>query len=158
MQLHGHQLIGFSTSSESDTTFRARDPERRQELDPPYHEATTAEVDRAFDLAARAHRELKRRPRAARAELLESIAARIEDLGDTLLERTHAETALPMPRLTMERGRTVGQLRMFAAVVRDGAYLQARIDHALPDRQADQRISDLSDAGVSEHPTIRSLP
>lgn len=135
MQLHGQQLIGFSTSSEGKATLRARDPERRRPLDPPFHEATEQEIDRAMRLAARAHRELRRQPRLARAALLEDIAARIEDLGEALLERTHQETALPMARLTMERGRTVGQLRMFANVVREGAFLQARIDHAQPNRQ-----------------------
>jgi len=46
-----------------------------------------------------------------------------------------AETALPEARLTGERGRTMGQLRMFADLIREGSWVEARIDTALPDRE-----------------------
>ncbi|MFH4339060.1 aldehyde dehydrogenase (NADP(+)), partial [Acinetobacter baumannii] len=45
------------------------------------------------------------------------------------------ETALPEARIRGERGRTTGQLRLFAQVLRRGDYLGARIDLALPERQ-----------------------
>ena len=45
-----------------------------------------------------------------------------------------AETGLPRGRIDGERGRTVGQLRLFDAVVRDGGWIEARIDPAMPDR------------------------
>ena len=67
--------------------------------------------------------------------LLEKIAEGIEALGDELLERTHQETALPMARLQGERGRTCGQLRLFANVVREGAYLDVRHDPADANRE-----------------------
>ena len=51
----------------------------------------------------------------------DAIADEIVALGDALIERAHAETGLPVARLQGERGRTVGQLRLFARVVRDGA-------------------------------------
>ena len=70
----------------------------------------------------------------ARASFLERIAAGILELGDALIERAMAETGLPRGRIEGERGRTVGQLRLFASVVRDGGWLDARIDPALPDR------------------------
>jgi NADP-dependent aldehyde dehydrogenase len=41
---------------------------------------------------------------------------------------------LPQARLEGERGRTVGQLRLFAKVVRDGHYLDVALDAALPER------------------------
>lgn len=135
MDLHGQQLIGFSTSGEGTERFRGRNPDNGAALEPHCVEATTDEIDRALQLAARAHAELKARPRADRAALLEVIASAIEQLGEPLLERAHAETALPMPRLTAERGRTTGQLRMFADVIREGSYLQARIDRPIPDRE-----------------------
>jgi NADP-dependent aldehyde dehydrogenase len=56
-------------------------------------------------------------------------------LGDELLERGHAESGLPLARLTGERGRTVGQLRLFADELRKGGWLGIRIDPALPDRK-----------------------
>jgi 2,5-dioxopentanoate dehydrogenase len=45
------------------------------------------------------------------------------------------ESGLPRGRLEGERGRTVGQLRLFAEVVREGSWLEARIDPAMPDRK-----------------------
>src|SRR3546814_431282 len=45
------------------------------------------------------------------------------------------ESGLPRARLEGERGRTVGQLRLFADVVRKGRWQQLRIDPAMPDRQ-----------------------
>ena len=56
------------------------------------------------------------------------------DLGDELVERAVEETGLPRGRIEGERGRTCGQLRLFASVVRSGRYLGVRIDLALPDR------------------------
>jgi NADP-dependent aldehyde dehydrogenase len=73
------------------------------------------------------------------AALLERIAAEIEALGDALIERAAAETALPLARLTGERSRTTNQLRMFADVVRDGSWKDVRIDRALPDRKPARR-------------------
>ena len=57
------------------------------------------------------------------------------DLGDALIERTMAESGLPRGRIEGERGRTTGQLRLFAEVVREGSWLEARIDPPLPDRK-----------------------
>ena len=75
-----------------------------------------------------------------RAGFLEAIAAEITELGDALIERVMAETGLPRPRLEGERGRTCGQLRLFARVVRDGDFLDARIDPAMPDRKPLARV------------------
>ena len=63
------------------------------------------------------------------------LAAAIEALGEELIERAMSESGLPAARLAGERARTVGQLRLFARVVRDGAWQDARIDPALPERQ-----------------------
>ena len=73
-------------------------------------------------------------PLERRAAFLEAIASEIEGLGDALLTRAAAESGLPLARLTGERGRTCGQLRLFAAEVRDGQWLKLRIDHADPAR------------------------
>ena len=66
---------------------------------------------------------------------LNQIAEEILALGDTLLERCHLETALPMGRLQGERGRTVGQIRLFAGVVKEGNWVDARIDTGDPSRK-----------------------
>jgi alpha-ketoglutaric semialdehyde dehydrogenase len=76
------------------------------------------------------------RPAETRALFLETIAAEIEALGD--VRCCNARTPRPgcrSARLQGERGRTCGQLRLFAQVVREGSWVDARIDTALPDRQ-----------------------
>ncbi|MBO9579303.1 MAG: aldehyde dehydrogenase (NADP(+)) [Sphingobium sp.] len=74
-----------------------------------------------------------------RARFLDRIAEEIMTLGDALIEAAMRESGLPRARLEGERGRTVGQLRMFADVVRKGLWQQLRIDPALPDRQPTPR-------------------
>ena len=73
--------------------------------------------------------------REERAVLLETIADEIDARGDQITEIGTSETGLPEARLQGERGRTTGQLRLFATHIRDGAYLDRRHDTALPDRQ-----------------------
>jgi alpha-ketoglutaric semialdehyde dehydrogenase len=63
------------------------------------------------------------------------VAEEIMALGQPLLERCAEETALPGPRLVSERGRTVNQLRMFAELVREGSWVDARLDTPIPDRE-----------------------
>ena len=70
-----------------------------------------------------------------RAAFLDSIAEEIMKLGDELLQRASAETALPEARLIGERARTTGQLKMFADLLRDGSWVEATIDRAQPDRK-----------------------
>jgi NADP-dependent aldehyde dehydrogenase len=71
---------------------------------------------------------------ALRARLLETIADAILGLGDDLLQVADAETNLGIARLTGERARTVAQLRAFAELVREGSWVEARIDSADPKR------------------------
>ena len=91
-------------------------------------EAACAAAEEAFDV----YRATSREDRAA---FLERCAAEIMALGDTLIETVMRESGLPRARLEGERGRTVGQLRLFADVVRKGLWQQLRIDPALPERQ-----------------------
>ena len=65
---------------------------------------------------------------------LEAIADEI-DGADGLVARAMQESGLPEARITMERGRTTNQLRLFARVAREGSALGVRIDRADPDRQ-----------------------
>lgn len=94
-----------------------------------------AEVDAACAAAAAAFDAYRATTREERAAFLETIAAEILAIGDDLIEAAMSESGLPRARLEGERGRTVGQLRLFADVVRKGAWQQLRIDPALPDRQ-----------------------
>ena len=100
-----------------------------------YHQATAADADSALRAADACFDEFRSLPPARRAELLEEIALGIEALGEELIETAHRETALPLARLQGERARTCNQARMFAKLILDGTWLDARIDHGNPARQ-----------------------
>lgn len=73
--------------------------------------------------------------RETRAAFLNAIADEIDARGAHITEIGTQETGLPTARLEGERGRTVGQLRLFATHISKGDYLDRRYDPALPDRQ-----------------------
>ncbi|HWA85698.1 MAG TPA: aldehyde dehydrogenase (NADP(+)) [Opitutus sp.] len=135
MTLHGKSLLAGTVGQPNGNPFRAVNPATGERLSPDFHGASMAEVGQALEASAQAFAIYRARPAADRAKLLDAIAAEIEALGDTLLQRAVAETGLPLGRITGERARTCGQLRLFAQVVRDGSWADARIDPALPNRQ-----------------------
>lgn len=134
--LHGMNVVaGSHRTAAGGRTFAAVSPLDGRELPGRFQFASAADVDDCMRAAEAAASAFAVTSNADRAALLEAIAEEILALGDTLLERAGLETALPAARLAGERGRTVGQLRLFAAAARDGAWVDARIDRALPDRQ-----------------------
>jgi alpha-ketoglutaric semialdehyde dehydrogenase len=135
MTLHGKSLVAGAPVTSGGKTFRAFNPATSDKLDPEFHEASPADVERALNASASAFAEYRAVPGSERARLLETIAAEIEALGDALLQRANAETGLPLARLTGERARTCAQLRLFAQLAREGSWVDARIDPAMPDRQ-----------------------
>lgn len=96
---------------------------------------TPEDVDRAVRAAEEAFWSYGYSARETRADFLDAIADEIEARADDITAIGTAETGLPEARLQGERGRTTGQLRMFATHIRDTAYLDLRHDPALPDRQ-----------------------
>jgi len=134
--LNGKHLIGkeelVTTTAES---FLAMNPATNQGLLTTFYDATPSEIDRAVELAEQAFPIYRRKSPEERAKFLDAIANEIEALGDELLQRCHEETALPMGRLQGERGRTCNQLRLFAQLVREGSWVNARIDTAQPARK-----------------------
>lgn len=135
MQLTGNHYLGKTSSQQGDQYFNAINPVTGATLEGQYAEATVAEIIQAVELAEKAFLTYRHFNNGQRAEFLEAIAEQILALGSNLINRAMAETALPQARLEGERGRTVGQLRLFASVVREGSWVDARIDPALPDRQ-----------------------
>lgn len=69
-----------------------------------------------------------------RAAFLDQIGVEIMNLGDVLVQTASRESNLPEARIMGERGRTIGQLKSFAAMLREGSWLEASIDTAIPDR------------------------
>lgn len=135
MKITGEMLIGASAVRGTDATLRAFDPARNADLEPAFGGGGAAEVARACELAEAAFDDYRHAPLETRAQFLEAIADNIIALGDTLIERAMAESALPKARLEGERARTVGQLRLFASLVREGRWLAATLDSAQPDRK-----------------------
>ena len=100
-----------------------------------YSVGTPAHVDRAVRAAEAAFAAFGQTSREERAILLERIADGIEARGPEITAIGTSETGLPAARLDGERGRTTGQLRLFAAHIRKGDYLDRRHDAAMPDRK-----------------------
>ncbi len=140
MDLHGKNFIGGQLSAGGVTTFNATNPATGESLDPPFHLATEDDVNAALAHADQAFPVYRRIPTEQRAAFLDRIAEEILALGDVLIKRAQAETALPEARLLGERGRTIGQLKMFAELIREGSWVEATIDHALPDRKPLPRV------------------
>ncbi|MBQ2262138.1 MAG: aldehyde dehydrogenase (NADP(+)) [Loktanella sp.] len=113
--------VAFSSSP-------ARGPAHR------FTEATTQMVEQACAAAETASWDYGALPRARRAEFLRAIADEIEARGADITEIGTQETGLPTARLEGERGRTTGQLRLFASHIEKDEFLDIRHDAALPDR------------------------
>ena len=126
--LTGKNLIACDAADSADGRFSAAGALA------DFEEASVEHVDRAVEAAESAFHEYRRVSADARAGFLDCIAEKLESLSD-LLNIAHIETALPAERLTGERARTVAQLRMFANQVREGSWVNARIDRARPDRK-----------------------
>src|SRR6266567_1970684 len=133
--LSGRSLIGFREGRGSGEPLYATDPTTGQRLQPSFIPATAEEVELAVGLAADAFAVLRRTTGQARGALLRTIAAKIESIAGEIIERAGKETALPQARLQGEIARTCSQLRLFAQVAEEGAWVEARIDHADPDRK-----------------------
>jgi len=70
-----------------------------------------------------------------RATFLRRIGEQIETLGDELIQVCHEESRLTVDRLRGERVRTINQLVMFADLIEEGSWVDARIDTAQPERK-----------------------
>jgi NADP-dependent aldehyde dehydrogenase len=135
MELKGLSFLGSRRGGPAGVGFQALNPQSGSPLSPTFYSASSAEVDEAVQLAAQAFDSYSHTSGKTRAAFLRRIADGFDAHRQELAERGHLETALPMPRLLGEAGRTAGQLRLFAGVVEEGSWVQARIDPALPDRQ-----------------------
>jgi NADP-dependent aldehyde dehydrogenase len=131
MQLLGTSIIGSSRSAQAEKTFSGFN----LPLAPAFYEATLDDLNRAAQLAADAAPVLRNLTAPKIAEFLLAIRAQILELGDALIERASQESGLDATRLNGERDRTTNQLKLFAEVVREGSWVDARIETALPDRK-----------------------
>lgn len=133
-KITGANLLGNRESLDGTDRMLAQNRLTGYALDPQFAVATKDEIGTACKLAREAFPTYSEASPADRARFLEAIATKIMALGDPLLERIMPETALPLARLAGERERTCGQLRMFAKLIREGSWVDARIDTAQADR------------------------
>ena len=137
--LTGEMLIGGVGVRGTAGEIHAFNPATGEIVPPGFGAGDAADVERACESAWSAFDDYREASLVARAAFLDAIAAEILACGDALIERAMLETGLPRARLLGERDRTVGQLRLFAGVVRDGGFIEPRIDAALPDRRPQPR-------------------
>ena len=129
--LTGKHLIAGNWVA-GDTTFKSS-PASGEAL--TFSIGTPAHVNAAVEAAEAAYPSYSALSREQRATFLDRIADEIEARGVEITAIGTSETGLPVARLEGERGRTTGQLRLFAAHIREGKYLDRRHDAALPDRK-----------------------
>src|ERR1700678_860209 len=135
LNLRGYSIIGGHSIEGNGTPFHGVDPAKGEQLEPVYHCASIADLNRAADLAEDAFAAFRKLSGRERGRFLRHIADGIEAIVPELVERANRETALPEARLKGESARTINQLRLFAQVVEEGSWVNARIDPALPDRK-----------------------
>jgi len=140
MELTGQSFLGSRRGSRDGAAFHAIDPATGEALAPQYHSASHNEVNEAAELAAEAFTGYRLTSGKQKAAFLRRVADGFDAHRDAVAERAHLETGLPVaPRLVGEAARTSGQFRMFADLVEEGSWVQARVDPALPDRKPQPR-------------------
>jgi alpha-ketoglutaric semialdehyde dehydrogenase len=135
----GHNYIGGQRSAAGNIIVKSVDASTGDNLPYSFHQATLEEVDTAVLAAACAYPVYRNLSAAKRAGFLDAIADELDALDDDFIALVCRETALPAARIQGERGRTSGQMRLFAKVLRRGDFYGARIDQALPERKPQPR-------------------
>lgn len=130
----GKNYIGYQLLGEGTNTFLTFNPTTNENNSWTFIEPSDEEIEKATQLAWSAFKRYRKTNDLQRADFLDAIAIEIENLGDELIEVYIKESGLPEGRAKGERGRTVGQLRAFATMLRNGNWKGETIDEAIPDR------------------------
>lgn len=133
--LNGTSILGPKRGSKTGEVFYGINPATGEQLQPAFFSASLEDVDIAAKLADAAFASYSRLSNSKRAAFLRSIADALQKVSAEIIGRAHLETALPLPRLEGELARTANQLRLFADVVEEGSWVNARIDTADPERK-----------------------
>ena len=133
LNLRGYSIV----DGQVETTARLLrvNPATGAQLEPVYHCASIEDLNHAADLAEEAFATYSKVSGREKARFLRHIADGIEAIVPEIVERANRETALPEARLKGESARTINQLRLFAQVVEEGSWVNARIDPAQPERK-----------------------
>jgi alpha-ketoglutaric semialdehyde dehydrogenase len=133
-QLTGQMIIAGALVTGTGEVIRGFDPASGTAVEPGYRYGDAGHVDAACTSAAEAFPAYRATTSEQRARFIEAVAANLEAIKAALVARAVTESGLPEGRIAGEVGRTCGQLRMFADVLREGSWTGARIDPAQPDR------------------------
>jgi 2,5-dioxopentanoate dehydrogenase len=134
LDLKSVSLIGFADGAEG-ASFTAMNPATGAPLEPKFFSATAEDLDRAASLAQSAFPIYSNLSGKDKGAFLRRIASAIEAAAPAIIQRANLETALPDARLQGELARTCNQLRLFADVVEEGSWVDARLDSADPNRK-----------------------
>ena len=134
-QISGFSLIGNQALQQSGAAFKAINPASGDVLEPAFYSASFSDIELAASLAQDAFPTFAVSSGRDRSAFLRRIADGLSAEGPAITGRAHLETGLPMPRLLGELGRTTGQLRLFADLLEEGSWVNARIDEAEPERK-----------------------
>ncbi len=135
IQLTGHSLVNAQEVAGSSETFHSVNPATQEALNPPIFQSTSQTVDEAVEVAQKAFVAYCEQPLSQRADFLEKIARSLEAHADQIVQVAMSESGLPEVRMRGELGRTCGQLRLFAQIVKDGQFLGTCVEHAQPERK-----------------------
>jgi NADP-dependent aldehyde dehydrogenase len=132
--LTGQMIIAGTLVTGNGEEIRGFDPAAGEAIEPGYRYGDDSHVAAACEAAAEAFGVYRATTSERRAQFLEAIADNLDAIKAALVARAVTESGLPEGRIAGEVGRTTGQLRLVAAVVREGSWTGARIDPAQPDR------------------------
>lgn len=117
----------------SEQGVQGYNPRTGQPIGEAVAKTSDGEVDRVVTAAASAFPAWSARPATERATVLDAVADALDAESELLVATADGETALGVPRLTVELKRTTNQLRLFGEVLREGSYVEATIDSPNPD-------------------------
>ena len=130
----GKNYIGNLLSAKGNKTYKTFNPQLNIENEYIFTEATLEEINEAISLAAKAFKIFRNISGKQKADFLNTIADEILALEDRLIKVYCSETGLTEDRAKGERGRTIFQLRSFANLIKEGSWVEAAIDTAIPNR------------------------
>ena len=126
-KLHGKSFIGFQEKGQGES-FQSSNPATNDLLPTEFVEASSQNVDAAVELARHAFETYRLCPAQKKADFLNATASNLRASSADIIAIAQQESALPEGRLTGELERTAGQLELFASLVAEGSWCDARID------------------------------
>lgn len=132
--LKGCNYLGKEESSKGNVFFKAFNPKKGITLECDFYQASENEIDKATQLSEQSFKILKMKSTSEKANFLGIVSEMLIFEKEKIIERCMEETALPFQRLEGEMGRTVNQIKMFAELLNNGSYCNAKIDTAVNDR------------------------